>query len=249
MMTHALVNEFAKMRRRRAGVVAVALMVAVLALTFFSIASGPGLRPGSPTAWNAVLAGLSFSMPMAAPLLLAVLASRQTDIEHDGGGWLLHATSGIPPGAVCRAKVIASGLVVAVATLGVSALAAVVGRTLVGIDAPFPAAHWAGVTVCSLIVNLVVLALHVMLSALVGNQLVGLGIGVLGTLVALFSAGFPAALAHLTPWGYYSLIRAADYRGKEIVALPLAYPSSAALAVAALVVLAVVTARCDRKEV
>lgn len=249
MITRAVVNEFAKMRRRRVGVLALVLVIAVLALTSYSVASGPELDVESASAWNALLAGVSFSLPMVAPLLLAVLASRQTDIEHEGGGWLLHATSGLTPGSVCRAKIVALGLVVVTATLGASGLAAVIGRTLMGISAPFPAAHWMGFTACVVLIDLVVLALHVVVSAAVGNQLVGMGVAVLGTLIAIFSAGFPPLFAHLTPWGYYSLVRGADYSESEVIALPIAYPSVAALTAASAVVFAVVTARLDRQEV
>ena len=41
---------------------------------------------------------------MTSPILAAVLASRQTDIEHSGVGWTLASTAGYSTGVLCRAN-------------------------------------------------------------------------------------------------------------------------------------------------
>ena len=248
MNAKAVVNEFAKMRHLRVGVLAVIMVLAVLGLSLFTIVSSPDFDPDSPAAWNGLLAGMSLGIPLIFPLLLAVLASRQTDIEHQGNGWLLQAASGLTPGEVCRAKLIALGVVVTTVMIGTSLLVLVAGKLLAGILPPVPLGHWVGFTGCMLVVNLVVLALHILLSAKIDNQLVALGIGVLGTILAVFSQGLPAAAAHLTPWGYYALARAADYAASGYVAIPLSYPSIAALAVIVGVLFFVITHRFDRQE-
>lgn len=248
MTGRSVVNEFAKMRHLRVGVVAVIMVLAVFGLSLFTIVSSPDFDPDSPAAWNGLLAGMSLAIPLVFPLLLAVLASRQTDIEHQGNGWLLQATAGLTPGGVCRAKLIALGVVVTVVTIGTSLLVVVAGKLLAGILPPAPLGHWLGFTGCMLVVNLVVLALHILLSAKIDNQLVALGIGVLGTVLAVFSQGLPAGAAHLTPWGYYALAKASDYAASGYVAIPLSYPSIAALAVIVGVLFLVITHRFDRQE-
>lgn len=248
MNARAMVNEFAKMRHLGVGLVALVMVLAVLGLSLFTLISSPSLDPDSEEAWNALLAGMSLAIPMVSPLLIAVLASRQTDIEHQGNGWLMQAASGLTPGAVCRAKAVALGVVVTVTTVGVSLLALLVGRLLAGITAPVPLGHWAGFTACMLVVNLVLLAVHILISAKLENQLVALGIGVIGTLIAVFAKGLPEVFAHITPWGYYSFAEAADYAGDEIVALPLSYPSIAALALFGAALFLGITARFDRQE-
>lgn len=187
------------------GLIAAAMVVAVVLLALYTVVSSPDFSPEDPGAWNALLAGMSLGIPLISPLLLAVLASRQTDIEHQGNGWLLQSTSGITPGGICRAKLAALGIVVAVTTVGTSLIVLATGKLLAGILTPVPLTHWAGFTGCVLVVNLAVLALHILLSAKVENQLVALGIGVLGCVIAVFSQGLPAALAHVTPSGYYAL--------------------------------------------
>jgi hypothetical protein len=244
----AVANEFTKMRHLRVALVAIIMVIAVLALSLYTVVSIPDFDPEDPAAWNALLAGMSLGVPLIWPLLLAVLASRQTDIEHQGNGWLLQATCGVTPGGVCRAKLIALGSVVTAVTATTSLLVLAVGRILVGIGSPAPLGHWFGFAACVLVVNVVVLALHILLSAKVENQLVALGIGVLGCVLAVFSQGLPAAAAHVTPWGYYALATAADYQTDGFTALPLAYPSIAALALVGGALFIVITHRFDRQE-
>ncbi|HJC68059.1 ABC transporter permease [Brachybacterium sp. EE-P12] len=244
----AVANEFAKMRRLRVWLIAVLMTLAVLGLSLFTVVSSPDFDPGSPGAWNALLAGMSLGIPLICPLLLAVIASRLTEVEHTGNGWLSQATAGITPGVMCRAKLVALGLVVTVTTLGTGLLVILSGKLLVGILAPPPLGRWTVFTLCMLAVNLVVLALHLLVSAKVENQLVALGIGVLGCVLAVFSQGLPTAAAHVTPWGYYALATAADYGGGGYIAVDVCYPSIIALAVVIGIAFALVTDRFDRQE-
>lgn len=246
MTAHAVANEFAKMRHLRIELIATAMVLAVTGLSVFTAVS-TDVAPASSSAWNALLAGMSLAVALASPLLIAVLASRQVDIEHQGSGWLICATSGLTPGGLCRSKFTALGLILAAAT-AVESMLVLAGGMLLGFTAPVPWGHWAGFTACMLVVNLVLLAFHIVFCAKVDNQLVGLGIGVLGTVAAVFAQGLPDWLAHLSPWGYYALGQAADYQGTEIVALPLSYPSIAALGVLGAVLFVLVTGRYDRQE-
>ncbi|WP_145007842.1 ABC transporter permease [Kocuria marina] len=248
MSARAVANEFAKMKHLRIGLVAAVLVIAVSLLSLYTVVSSPQFSPEEPGAWNALLAGMSLGIPLVSPLLLAVIASRQTDIEHTGNGWLLQSTAGITPGGICRAKLAALGTVVTISTLATCLFVLVLGKLLAGILVAVPLGHWAGFTLCVLVVNLAVLALHILLSAKVENQLVALGVGVFGCVMAVFSQGLPAAAAHLTPWGYYALIKAADYEGDRYVSLPLSYPSIAVLAVVAGALFALITFRFDRQE-
>jgi len=241
------VNEFAKMRHLRVGLVAAFMIVPTTGLSLFAVVTNPDFTPNAPDAWNALLAGMSLGIPMLSPLLLAILASRQTDIDHTSNGWLMQSASGLTPGGVCRAKLVALGVVVTTTTIITSLLVLIAG-VFMGITVAPPIGHWAGFTACMLIINLSVLALHVLLSAKVENQLVALGIGALGSIVAVFSQGLPAAAAHLTPWGYYALAQAAGYEGAQITALPISYPSIAALGVLVATIFLILTYRFDRQE-
>lgn len=240
----AVRNEGAKIRRLRVGMLLLMLGGGITLLTVFTMATS-GLD--SPT-WALPLAGLAFATPLVSPLFVAVVASRVVDIEHQGNGWLLGQALGQTPGQLCRAKLVAAGTLVALTTAGASLLVLALS-TLLGVSGgPAPVERWVGFTISAVVVSVSLLALHLLLSATIDNQLVCLGIGVVGTVLAVFSSGLPTWCAHVTPWGYYSLAAAADYVGGELTLLSPHYASVAALGVVTAVVFAVVTARFDRQE-
>ena len=251
MIGRAVANEFAKMRRLRVVPVVVAMVAGVVALSCFAFTT-PGFLDsvGDPSGkpWQWLLGSMSLAVPLTSPILLAVLASRQVDIEHQANGWLFSQTSGLPPGYVCRVKFVATGAVVVAATLAQSGLVFALG-TLVGITVAFPAGQWLGYTASIVVVNLVLFALHLLLSARIGNQLVGLGVGVLGVFVALTSTGMPTWLARcFPPWGYYALAMPVDAREGGMVWLAPAHLSVLALGVAGGVLFMLITRLFDRQE-
>lgn len=243
-MGRAVANEFAKMRRLRVVPVAVAMVLGVVALSCQGL-TGPDFaeRP-----WRSLLASMSLAVSLLSPVLLAVLASRPVDVEHRGNGWLLSRTSGLSPGELCRAKCAATGAVVVGATLLQSGLVYVLGR-LAGATAAFPLGQWLGYTAAIVLINLVLFALHLLLAAHLGNQLVGLGLGVLGVFLTVSGSALPAWLAHfLPPWGYYALVSPVEYRGDDIVRLSPSYPSVLALGIAGGAAFLLLTRLLDRQE-
>lgn len=247
MSARLLRLEFSKMRRLRMGLSAAALVCAITGLSIMSTVSSPEFSPTAPEAWAGLLAGLSLAVPVGSPLIIAVLASRQVDIEHRASGWLLARTAGVTTGRLCRTKWAATAVWVAGATVLSSALVAGFGLA-VGITAPLPLAAWVMYTLLAVTVSLVVLALHVVLATVVDNQLVTLGLGVVGTLIAMFANGFPPLLAHLSPWGYYALAMGAAFVGDAPALLTPAYPSVAALAVLGSLLFVLATGLLDLKE-
>ncbi|WP_017569001.1 ABC transporter permease [Nocardiopsis halotolerans] len=251
MNVRAVANEFAKMRRLRVVPVVVVMVVGVVAYSCVVLTT-PGFfeSVGDPSgqAWELLLGGLSLAVPLVSPILLAVLASRQVDIEHQGNGWLFSQTAGLSPGHLCRAKFAATGTVVVAATLAQSGLVVAVGG-LVGITGAFPTGQWLGYTASAVVVNLVLFAFHLVLSTRATNQLVGLGVGVLGVFVTLTSMGMPAWLAHLfPPWGYYVLATPVEAREVGIVSLDPSHLGVIALGVAGGVLFVLITRLFDRRE-
>ena len=180
-------------------------------------------------------------------MLLAVLASRQVEIEHSGNGWLASSTSGVTTGQLCRAKFDALGLLITLVTIAWVAILIGFG-TSIGIMASVPVGRWAGYAVPLVVINLAVLACQILLSARVENQLMCLGIGVVGVFVAVFGAVLPTWAAHLVPWGYYSLVTPVDFVGTELVYFDIPYLSVLALAVVGSGLFLIATGRFDRQE-
>ena len=251
MITVPVACEFAKMRRLRVTPVVAVMIVGVVALTsreittpgFFDSLDDPAGGP-----WLRLLASLAFAVPLASPILVAVLASRQVDLEHQGNGWLFAHTAGLPAGKLCRTKFLATGAILVAATLLESLLVIGVG-TLAGVTGQFPAELWWAYTVSAVVLNLVLLGLHLLLAARIENQLVGLGLSVIGVFLAVSGSGMPAWMSHLTPWTYYALAVPVDFRGGVLVPIPPWHLSVVALGVLGAAAFLLLTGRLDRQEV
>lgn len=214
-------NEYSKMRHLRIGVAASLLLLGVCALTvFWPMGSGLGEHLDDPDGydWKLLLTSLHSAVMCTAPILLAVMASRQTEIEHSGNGWLASATAGAGPGRLCRAKFLALGILVTPMPVVWSAIVLAFGKAA-GITAPFPAARTLGLIVSLMVINLAILAFHLVLSAMTENQLLPLGVGLGGILLAIFGQVLPGWLLYLSPWTYYSLVTPVDFVGVDLIYL------------------------------
>lgn len=250
MTVTAVRSEFAKMRRLRIAPLLATMTIGIILLTSRELAS-PGffeqIADPSGDAWNRLLASFSFAVPLVSPIFVAVVASRQVDVEHQGKGWLLWHTTGIARGRLCQTKLISIGALLVGATVVQSISVVGIGR-LAGITAELPVTRWMLYTGAVIVVNLVLLGLHILLSAVLENQLIGLGVSVIGVFIAASAPGMPAWLAHLTPWGYYSLATPAKYVESNLVAVEPATGSVAALFVIGIFGFALAARRLDHLE-
>ena len=195
-------------RRLHTVPILIILVVAVAALSSAALFSG-GTRAtfddASAAPWQALLLTYTMMAAMTSPILTAVLASRQTEIEHSGSGWTLAATAGVSPGSLCRAKLMVLSIALAPTVIGQSLLVIAAGM-LAGIRAPLDPGPWAGYTFWLLLVDIAFCAVHIWLAATVENQLISVGIGVLGAFLAVFLLLMPGMIARIAPWGYYAVI-------------------------------------------
>lgn len=249
--TAALWAELAKMRRSRLVPVLVATVACVVALACRELLA-PGFAtdaadPSGP-AWDRLLAASALAVRLVSPLVVAVVASRLVDLEHQGRGWLLCRAAGLPAGRLCRTKWAVGGVLLTVATVAQSLAVLGAGR-LAGIAAAVPVARWLGWTAAVAVVSLVLLAGHLLLAAFVPNQLVGLGVGVAGVFVGAAAPALPGGMAAATPWGHYALVAPAGYRGEELVVTDPPLSAVAAMALVAAGLFVVLTRRLDEREV
>lgn len=207
-MSNAVLLEFRKMHRLRLAPIAIVMVVAVAALSSAGLfASSTRALFADPSAdpWAGLLLSYTMMAAMTSPLLTAVLASRLTEIEHTGNGWILTHAAGLSPGALCRAKLAALGAVLVLVVAAQTALVFGAGL-LAGIDTKIIAAPWAGYALCLFLVDMAFLALHIWLAARVENQLITMGVGLLGSFIGVFALLMPPWLAQLLPWGYFAVI-------------------------------------------
>ena len=162
--------------------------------------SDPSAQP-----WESLLLSTAFYNPMIQPIFVAVLASRQTDIEHTGAGWNLAATSGLTPGALCRVKLAALTLLIVPASIAQSVVLIVIARVM-GLSLPLDVGPWITYTLLLALVNIAMCAYHLWLATVVENQLVVMSVGLLGGFISVYMVLAPPLLARLLPWGYYAVI-------------------------------------------
>ncbi|MFB9775721.1 ABC transporter permease [Brevibacterium otitidis] len=246
----AISLEFRKMRRLRTFLITGILILAVAGLSSFSLFSGSTQETfNDPAAapWAGLMVTYTLMAAMTSPILAAVLASRQTDIEHSGIGWTLASTAGLSPGALCRAKLAALSAVLFAAVLVQSLLVIGIGL-FAGIRVPLDPGPWIAYTALLFFIDVAFLALHIWLAAIVENQLVSVGVGMLGAFLGVFCILTGATVARVIPWGYYAMISPIGQQGDNLVTLtpPLGWIAGFLALVGAFFVL--VTHRLDRLE-
>ncbi|MFD6951837.1 ABC transporter [Nocardiopsis sp. TSRI0078] len=249
-MPAAMNLELSKTRRLRVVLVCAVMVAAVVALSCANLMSDSareGFDDPAAQPWESLFMSYVMIAAMTSPLLVAVLASRQVDIEHQGRGWMLSQVAGFGPGRLCRAKVAVLGVLLAVAVAVQTALVVAAGL-VAGITVPLSPGTWIQYAVGLLLVDLALLCLHVWLAARVENQLVGMGVGLLGAFCGVFSLLMPPALARVLPWGYYAIISPLGMSDDGFVPITPGYGWLAAFLVLVAVLFGTVSHRFDRTE-
>ncbi|PDP89244.1 ABC transporter permease [Glycomyces fuscus] len=250
MTLTAMSLEVRKARRLRIVPVCAVMVAAVITLSCMNLMSDSAREGfGDPAAqpWESLFMSHVLIAAMTSPLLVAVLASRQVDIEHQGQGWMLSQVAGISPGRLCRAKVAVLGPLLAVAVTVQTALIVAAGL-VAGITVPLSPGMWVQYAACQLLVDLALLCLHVLLAARVENQLVGMAVGLLGAFCGVFSLLMPPFLARVLPWGYYAVVSPLGMGDDGFVPITPGYGWLAAFLVLVAVLFATVSRRFDRTE-
>lgn len=213
-MGRALVLEFKKMKRLRTLPILAGMIGAVVAMgsmTLFRGSVRAEIAQGIDV-WPNHLSTYCMMVALLSPIVLAVIASRQTEMEFSGRGWTLSATAGFTPGQVVRAKLLALSLIITAATIMQSAAVVSLGLG-VGIRTPIPLGVITIYTLMLIMVNIAFTAAFVALASVVENQLVALAAGLISAFIAMFGLLMPDTWARLNPWGYYAVIMPVGWDG------------------------------------
>lgn len=249
--TRMMRNEYAKMRHLRIGLITALLLLGVCSITVLS-ALNSGLVnhrfDADGDGWRLLMASLHGAVGLTSPLLLAVMASRQVEVEHSGQGWMSSATAGTTLGRLCRAKLLALGLLISPIPAAWGALVVIVGRA-VGLTAPVPVPRLLALVAGLTAINLAVLGAQLLASARVENQLGPLALGLIGILLSVFAPVMPLWARYLSPWTAYGLIVPADFAGTDLVDLDTHLVGLTVLTGVGSTLFALVTTRFDHQEV
>ena len=249
--TRMMRNEYAKMRHLRIGLITALLLLGVCSITVLS-ALNSGLVnhrfDADGDGWRLLMVSLHGAVGLTSPLLLAVMASRQVEVEHLGQGWMSSATAGTTLGRLCRAKLLALGLLISPIPAAWGALVVIVGRA-VGLTAPVPVPRLLALVAGLAAINLAVLGAQLLASARVENQLGPLALGLIGILLSVFAPVMPLWARYLSPWTAYGLIVPADFAGTDLVDLDTHLVGLTVLTGVGSTLFALVTTRFDHQEV
>ena len=197
-MLHAFWAEWQKARRRHDGLICV--LFPLLSLFWVGLIS-----PTDPEELATGYASLFYSLPVlhatVLPIFMAVLASRLWDAETKGRmPKLLYTLQSRR--SLLGGKILFGVCEVCFATLLELGSAVLLGRVR-GYTDSFAAGQLAYLAVCTLAVELMLFFFTFLLMLFCKTQLPALCMGIVSSLLALFSAFMPPIVGYFVPWGYF----------------------------------------------
>ena len=165
-----------------------------------------GLSPSQENELANGYSALFYSIPVIQailmPVMMAVLASRLWDMEIKGNMKKLLYT------LQSRRSLFAAKAVLGLAEIFLIVTLEAAGAPLIGhlqhYTQPYPTAGQAAyLWGCTFAVDCMIFFSELLLTVLLANPLPALCVGILGTLLGLFSAFMPAWVGYFVPWGYF----------------------------------------------
>ncbi len=194
--------EFFKCRRRKIALVCAAVLAAEL--LWFAIDLPRQDAEDLAQGWMLLFYNLALIDAIFLPISVAVIASRNCELEHKGAALKLLETM-VTPGRLYITKLTWGALVLA-ALLSVRSAAFAAMGAAAHFSGDIPWGKFALFTVISWAVSMMVYALQQGLSLRFANQAVALVCGIFGSFVGVMSMLFPDWLVRCVPWGYYGLL-------------------------------------------
>ena len=194
--------EFFKCRRRKIALVCAAVLAAELLWfgAYLARQDAGDLAQG----WMLLFYNLALIDAIFLPVSVAVIASRNCELEHKGTTLKLLETLATP-GRLYGAKLVWGALVLA-ALLAVRSAAFAAMGAAARFPGDIPWGRFALFTAISWAVSMMVFALQQGLSLRFANQAASLVCGISGSFLGTLSMLFPDWLVRFVPWGYYGLL-------------------------------------------
>ena len=133
--------EVKKLRRMRMGLLIFAIMAAVILMSVAQI-----LGKASGIGFVELLTMVGMVQALLSPIFVSLVATRLVEIEHEGNGWQVAGTAGIPRGKLCTTKAILTGIITTV--IVAIEFAAIIGIGFLRLGSvDFEATYWLGYAV------------------------------------------------------------------------------------------------------
>lgn len=163
--------------------------------------------------WKATLYNMFLINVIIMPLLIAMIASRISDIEHQGNNFKVLRTI-VSEAKLFHTKVICGGTyLIEIVSLQVLVMLIVSRLQHFTELINLKAIMYYGASV--FLVDLALLLLQLILSLIFINQMVGFMVALLGTFLGLYSMFFGEQISQWILWGYYALVASVHMEWSE----------------------------------
>lgn len=200
-MITALSMEFYKIRHRKIGLT-VAMMIGMQFMWALWAMRNMDVHELS-QGWMSCLYSFSQLNCIMMPIIVAVIASRLSDIEHKGNTLKLLKT--IMPGSqLFTAKFLCGAFYMIITVILQLGIIIFIGH-LRGFTQEFSFGYFEYYALFTLVINLTLLLLQLILSLLFVNQMIAFVIAIAGAFLGLYSLFFES-ISRFVLWGYYGLL-------------------------------------------
>lgn len=200
-MIKALSMEFYKIRHRKIGLTVLMIIAVQFMWAFWAIKDKDGHKLSQ--IWMYSLYLFSTINCIMMPILVAVVASRLSDIEHKGNTFKLLKTI-IPSGKLFAAKFLCGSFYMMVTVISQILIMIFIGE-LRGLNEEFPTGYFVYYALFTLGVNLTLLLLQLILSLQFINQMITFIVAIAGSFLGLYSLFFGSAGKFIL-WSYYAVL-------------------------------------------
>lgn len=150
------------------------------------------------------------------PILISIITSRISDIEHKGDTWKLLKSSATPLKSIYLSKFLCSVILMVVSVL-IQILFIVVFSSIKDFSELFSIALLTQYTVGTIMVSVAIIALHLWIATIFSNQMIAITLGMVGSFIGLTSGLFFQGIRKLFIWSYYLELSPVSFSFDDII--------------------------------
>ncbi|RRD96179.1 hypothetical protein EII17_01370 [Clostridiales bacterium COT073_COT-073] len=210
--------EFAKMKRKRIGMIGFFLLGLELAWSTLPVRNllAEVVDNADYPAWESVVMFILTLKALIFPILIAVIVSRLNDMEHKGNTWKLLQSMGQGKERIWHAKFMAAFLLISIFQV-LEAIYVLGFGNYLGIRTEVPVAMFFKYFVGATVINMALILVQQWLSMRFENQVIAMSVGMLGGFSGIISAFLPAFVRNLLIWGYYINLTPAAFDATGVI--------------------------------
>lgn len=144
------------------------------------------------------------------PILISIITSRISDIEHKGDTWKLLKSSVAPLNSIYFSKFLCTTILISVSVL-MQLLSIILFGCFGDMIEPFSLILLLKYTFGTILVSTAIIALHLWIATVIPNQMIAITFGMVGSFIGLTSGLFYQGIRRLFIWSYYLELSPLNY--------------------------------------